>query len=213
MDLRDRAVELRRAGKSLSNIKDELGASDRRLREWLYGVPPADWTKRPNAKDDLRARARELRIAGRSYREIVKELGVSKSSVSLWVRDLPQPMPDRAAHAAMMRERRWEPYRRQRDQEIAKVKADAISEIGQLSDREVLLIGAALYWAEGSKRKPWSQARVPLKFINSDPNVIRVFERWLDLAVVPAADRKYRVSIHESADVLAAHQFWAKVLG
>lgn len=54
-------------------------------------MPPADWTRRPNARDDLKAQARNLRSQGLDYDEIVAALGVSKSSVSLWVRDLPRP--------------------------------------------------------------------------------------------------------------------------
>jgi len=36
-------------------IQERLGVSKTMLREWLRGIPPPDWTKRPNAKDDLKA--------------------------------------------------------------------------------------------------------------------------------------------------------------
>jgi len=64
--------------------------SNSTLHDALRGVPPPDWTRRPNAKDDRHAQARELRTKGLSYNEIAARLGVSKSSVSLWVRDLPR---------------------------------------------------------------------------------------------------------------------------
>ena len=87
--LREEAIALRLAGKSVREIKDALGPVGKRtLSAALKGTPPAEWTRRPNAKDDLREKARELRTQGRSYNEIATELGVSKSSVSLWVRDL-----------------------------------------------------------------------------------------------------------------------------
>jgi DNA-binding CsgD family transcriptional regulator len=90
--LRERAIALRLEGKSRREIKALLGlAGGSTLNELLRGVPPPDWTRRPNAKDDLRAKARELRANGLSYNEITARLGVSKSSVSLWVRDLPGP--------------------------------------------------------------------------------------------------------------------------
>ena len=82
--LREDAVALRLAGKSVREIKDALGPVGKRtLSAALKGTPPAEWTLRPNAKDDLRERARELRTQGLSYNEIVAKLGVSKSSVSL----------------------------------------------------------------------------------------------------------------------------------
>jgi transposase-like protein len=90
--LREQAVTLRREGKSLRQIKQILGPmSNVTLNDALRGVPPPDWTRRPNAKDELRAKARELRGEGMDYEEIAAALGVAKGSVSLWVRDLPRP--------------------------------------------------------------------------------------------------------------------------
>src|SRR5258708_31048756 len=90
--LREEAIALRLAGKSVREIRDALGPVGKRtLSAALKDTPPAEWTRRPNAKDDLRENARELRTQGRSYNEIAAQLGVSKSSVSLWVRDLPCP--------------------------------------------------------------------------------------------------------------------------
>jgi DNA-binding transcriptional ArsR family regulator len=90
--LREQAVTLRRQGRSLSQIKQILGPmSNVTLHDALRGVPPPDWTVRPNAKDEQRARARELRAQGMDYEEIATALGVSKGSVSHWVRDLPRP--------------------------------------------------------------------------------------------------------------------------
>src|SRR5690606_15893763 len=91
-NLRERAVELRRAGRSLRQIRDELKVYNNDiLNRLVKGEPPPAWTRRPRAKDDLRARARELRLQGWTYDRIEIELGCSKSSVSLWVRDLPKP--------------------------------------------------------------------------------------------------------------------------
>jgi len=89
--LRERAVALRRQGKSRRQIKEILGPmSNSTLDDALKGEPPPEWTRRPNAKDDLRDKARELRTQGLDYEEIAAALGVAKSSVSLWVRDLPR---------------------------------------------------------------------------------------------------------------------------
>jgi hypothetical protein len=90
--LQERAVQLRREGKSRRQIKEILGPmSNSTLDDALKGEPPPEWTRRPKAKDELRVRARELRAQGLDYEEIAGALGVAKSSVSLWVRDLPRP--------------------------------------------------------------------------------------------------------------------------
>jgi hypothetical protein len=59
--LQERAVMLRREGKSLRQVKQILGPmSNVTLHDALRGVPPPDWTRRPNAKDELREKARVL---------------------------------------------------------------------------------------------------------------------------------------------------------
>jgi transposase len=81
--LRERAIALRREGKSRREITAMIGPiRESTLNGFLHGVPPPDWTGRPNAKDELRIMARRLRNLGRSYEEIAASLGVSKSSVS-----------------------------------------------------------------------------------------------------------------------------------
>ncbi|MFG3120003.1 hypothetical protein ACGF4C_37295 [Streptomyces sp. NPDC048197] len=211
--LRHHALTLRRAGLSRRQIRDRLSLplTDAALTSLLEGEPPPDWTRRPNAKDDLRAKARELRKQGRTYNEIVAELGVAKSSVSLWVRDLPKPQKSpEAMH--QMREARWAPYREARDLAIAQTKAEAAAEIGTLSERELFLIGVGLYWSEGSKSKPY-QRRERVIFVNSDPDMIRVYMAWLTLLGVEREHLRFSLMIHESADVVGAEQYWADLVG
>lgn len=68
----------------------------------------------------------------------------------------------------------------------------------------------ALYWAEGSESKPHDR-RERAVFVNSDPGVIRTYLAWLDLLGVGRERLGFRLLIHESADVDAAHCFWAAV--
>jgi len=76
--LREEAIALRLAGKCVREIKDALGpVGNRTLSAALKDTPPAEWTRRPNAKDDLRGQARELRTQGQSYNEIAAELNVT----------------------------------------------------------------------------------------------------------------------------------------
>ncbi|MFH9006490.1 hypothetical protein ACH4E5_25045 [Streptomyces afghaniensis] len=214
--LRERAVTLRRSGYSLRQIRDELKIFNNDiLNQLVKGEPPPAWTKRPNAKDHLRERARELRLQGWTYDQIQVELGCSKSSISLWVRDLPKPeRRDPAEQAKLAAQRRWEHELAVRDEERQQTKEAAKQAIGELSARELFVAGVVLYWAEGAKDKAHSrQRRENLQFINSDPNVIRFYLRWLESLGVERDRLRFRVHIHESADVAGAEAYWAQLVG
>jgi transcriptional regulator with XRE-family HTH domain len=154
--LREQAIALRRAGKSRREIKELLAiTSNWTLNEVLKGEPPQPWTWRPNAKDPLRDKARDLRKQGLNYNQIAAELGVSKSSVSLWVRDLPRPAglsPEACQERSAARVRDyWAAERPAREAGRAAVRATAAAEIGQLTEREVIIAGAITYWCEGAR--------------------------------------------------------------
>jgi hypothetical protein len=212
--LRERAVALRRSGHSLRQIRDELKVFNNDLLNRLVkGEPPPAWTERPNAKDDLRERARELRLQGWTYDRIQAELGCSKSSISLWVRDLPKPEPRYTPEEqrALMNEGLAH-LRAARDREREETKRRATAAVGRLSDRELFLVGVGLYWAEGAKDKPYDR-RENVTFVNSDPGMIKVFLKWLDLLRVDRERLRFTVMIHEKADVEGAERYWAGLVG
>ncbi|MDN3023124.1 hypothetical protein [Streptomyces sp. S.PB5] len=212
--LREQAVALRRRGYSLRQIRDELKIFNNDILQRLVkGEPPPEWTKRPRAKDDLRAKARELRLQGWTYDQIEAELGCSRSSVSLWVRDLPKPERKRSPEeAAAIAKRGWEEKLRIRDGERQRTKEAAGQAIGELSPRELFLLGVGLYWAEGSKDKPYARREV-VTFVNSDPGMVEVYLAWLNLLGVERERLRFAVMIHENADVEAAEQYWADLVG
>ncbi|PZG80387.1 hypothetical protein C1I97_35940 [Streptomyces sp. NTH33] len=213
-DLRERAIALRRAGLSRRQIRDRLHVDNNDiLNRLLEGEPPPEWTRRPNAKDGLRDKARELRLQGWTYDRIQVELGCSKSSISLWVRDLPKPeRRDPSEQAKLAARKRWEHELAVRDQARQQTKAAAAQEVGEMSDRDLFMAGVALYWAEGTKDKPYGR-RETVIFVNSDPGVVQLYLAWLSLLDVEAERLQYRVMIHMTADVEAAKHYWADLVG
>jgi transposase len=216
LELREQALALRRAGKSRREIKEILGVGNSTLGPALRGEPAPLWTLRPRAKDELRVKARELRASGRTYDEIAAELGVSKGSVSLWVRDLPRR--GRLSYEEFRKRNAdgvaeyWAAERLVREARRQQISDNAAAQIGELSDREVLIAGAIAYWCEGAKSKPHRRSE-QLDFINSDPQLISFFLRFLTVAGVTPDRVICRVHIHESADVAAAQQFWLDLTG
>lgn len=213
--LRRQAIALRRQGYSLRQIGERLQVSNKEtLSKLVKGEPAPEWTHRPNVKKDLRDRARELRLKGLTYDQIQSELGCSKSSISLWVRDLPKP-PRRPTP----RDDPWAAANRGRQRALKvrraaaeEVKQRATAEITTMSDHELLVTGVALYWAEGAKRKA-GYASERVIFVNSDPSMIGMFLKWLDLVGTDRDRLRFAVYIHESADVAEAERFWANHVG
>lgn len=207
---------MRLAGKSRREIKQILGVGNSTLDRALRGVPPPPWTRRPRAKDDLHAKARELRARGYTYVEIAAELGVSKSSVSLWARDLPRvgriSYEETRKRNAQGVSSYWEAEGLRREARRQAVSAAASTEVGSLSDREIIIAGAIAYWCEGAKSKPHRRSE-EVSFINSDPQLIRFFLEFLAVVGVSRDRLICRLLIHESADVAAALRFWKHLTG
>ncbi len=212
----EQAVQLRLAGLSRSQIADAMGLANggQPLTKWLRDVPPPVWTKRPNAKDELRSQAVAMRHAGKSYREIREVVGVSKSTLSVWLRNIPlteeqrQVLADRgpARTSARAAENRAVAARRR-----SYIRAQARGQIAELHESELFVAGVVAYWAEGTKNKPWWHGQ-SVKFMNSDPGLIRLFLAWLGLLGVPKDRLIFRVHIHESGDPAEAVRFWSDVV-
>jgi hypothetical protein len=166
--------------------------------------------------EELRELAISLRKEGKTYREIAGSLGVSMSTCSLWLHDIPAP-PRPGYHqerVAAMWESRWQPYHVARETERRDIKIAAGRQLGDeaLTDREVLIAGAMAYWCEGSKDKSYRrQERVT--FINSDPALIAFFLRFLKVAKARPENIRFRLHIHENADIEGSTRFWADLVG
>lgn len=130
------------------------------------------------AKFDLKIKTHVLRRQGVSMNVIAKKLGVSKSSVSLWCRDLDFTKAERQlilrnALEAGNRGRMAgaETNRKKRLNKIARFKLEAIQDVGKVSERDIFMMGIALYWAEGSRKSR-------MGFSNSEPELIRFMQGW-----------------------------------
>ncbi|MCI4064168.1 helix-turn-helix domain-containing protein [Micromonospora sp. R77] len=200
---------------SVRAIQARTGLGRNRVYALLRGVPPPEWTRRPNAKDDLRAEALALRAEGLSVNAIAEQLGVAKSTAYQWVRHLPLDPDDaaerRRARSKVMTDARWAAHREAQNAAMAAERARGAEVVGSLGERDTLLLGAAIYWCEGGKSKPWRQ-QDRLQFINSDPGLLALFLRFLGACGVGPDAPSYRVSIHESADAEAAVRWWAATL-
>ncbi|MGI9603838.1 MAG: hypothetical protein ACR2QE_18280 [Acidimicrobiales bacterium] len=155
-------------------------------------------------KTDEQGRARELRAEAWTLQDIADELHVAKSSVSLWVRDVEfEPQPRRTA-------RRRGPNKLQRAKaaEIEQCRVEGIAEVGQLSDREFLMAGLALYAGDGTK------VGSSVNFANSNPEIIRFYCTWLRRFFdIDEGRLRARLYLHQGLDLEAAMTKWTSITG
>jgi transcriptional regulator with XRE-family HTH domain len=151
-----------------------------------------------------RERARELRALGWTMPDIAAELGVSRGSVSSWTRDVPMvPQPRSRA-----RRRGPNALQQAKAAEIDRLLAEGRARIGGLSERDLLIAGAALYAGEGSKTNG------KVSFANSDARMVALFLTWLRTFFQPEEGRlRVRIYLHEGLDLASATAFWASVTG
>ncbi|MEX0930084.1 MAG: hypothetical protein WDZ79_00225 [Candidatus Paceibacterota bacterium] len=168
-----------------------------------------------------RKKALELRREGKTYSEILKQIPVAKSTLSLWLRDvgLSKPQKQRITKLRKEAQKKGAAARRtERLHRTEQIKKMAGKEVGQLSKRELWLLGVALYWAEGSKQKEYGNGQVsePVSFANSDHRMIRVFIRWLyELCDVDVNRLKFGIYVHENNRYREAEiiNHWAQTTG
>jgi hypothetical protein len=137
-------------------------------------------------------------------REIARELGVSKSSVSLWVRDVElTPRPRNRGRYS-----RPHPLHLKKLADIERCRIEGLERIGRLTERELLMVGLALYAGEGAKRPGG------LRFANSDPRMILSYVTWLRrFFEVDERRLRVRLYLHEDLDLDAAIEFWSNLTG
>ena len=166
----------------------------------------------------FKIKAIELRKQGFSYREILKQVPVAKSTLALWLQSVHLSIPQKQAltQKKLNAARRGaETKRRQRLLSTERLINKARQQIGQLSAREKLLVGAALYWAEGAKQRPGSIS-AGVNFNNSDPLMLGFFKKWLLESVgVNQSDLKFEIYLHESQKhrLPEVKKYWAQTLG
>ena len=158
------------------------------------------------AKFKIKLEARVRRGNGESIKTIARDLGISTSTASLWCRDIRltqkqieileknsrDPFYGRRLTYAL----KQQAARRLKDLEI---RNESKKIVGGLSERDRLISGIALYWAEGFKKDKM------VGFSNTDPEMIKFFLLWLKnsmgigyelirLRVVINENHKYRVN-------------------
>ena len=158
-----------------------------------------------------KSKAIALRKKGYSYSQIKEKLGISKGTLSNWLQNY--PLSDkRIRELRADNPRRIEKYintmRKKREEKFSiafdKVKKD----IGNISDRELLIAGFFLYWAEGGKT-----THNNMTLTNTDPSMLKTYLNWLKLLGVSKDKLKIKLHLYKVMDENKEISFWSRELG
>lgn len=163
----------------------------------------------------------KLRLSGHSYRQIQSALGIaSRGTLSYWFKDLvltPEAEKRLAKYTAKATLVGFTGFNKGRTRRIFEedMVAYTIGKefVGTLSERELILVGAALYWGEGTKSG--GVKNTPrLVFTNSDPKMIKVFMHFaLHGLRIPKDKISGELHLYEGIDSDVAKKYWSKVTG
>lgn len=166
---------------------------------------------------DKKNKAIELRLTGLSYGQILKRLGLSsKGTLSLWFKnlDLSKDAKDKLKNNYLIAQKRgFLLFNKKRKNDI-KIENQKFFKLGRSSLRfdtkkDLLLVGASLYWGEGTKY----EGNYPsLIFTNSDPSMIRLYMKFLREGLcVDEKLIKAGIHLHQNVGEREARSFWSQV--
>lgn len=121
----------------------------------------------------LKEKAIYYRKKGYSYNMIGQKIGVGKSTLSDWLNKIPFSPNKKVIERIGLAKLKSALFRHnQKMNEIAEMKKLAKEELGEITDRDLWILGIGLYLGEGSK------SYETLGFSNSDPEVIKILVAW-----------------------------------
>ncbi len=165
-------------------------------------------------------KAIKLRKKGWSYRELAQTFQVSKATVYAWTR---KTKLSKSAQNRIQRKIKEalkkgliaynKTHSKIRSQEAEKIREEykrkALKEIKTLSPKDLKLIGATFYWAEGFKK-----SRNTFRFSNSDPLAIKIMMRFLiEICKIPKEKVVVKMHLYPQIDPKKATLYWSKVTG
>lgn len=169
-----------------------------------------------------REAALKLRISGKSYGEITRALGVPKSTLSGWLSNL--VISDEARKRIDSRTRKKSIailIKRNKNQtRLARIRARAnreaaSKEVSPLSKQNLLILGTALYWAEGYKKPIVRNGKIvthhAVSITNSDPILVKAFLQFLrEYCETPEEKIKASIRIFPHQNRVYLEKYWQR---
>ncbi len=173
----------------------------------------------------VRSKALQLRLRGFSINEITKKLGVPKSTLSGWLRNVVlsdaarlriQSRVKQGVYNGIIKRNKLQTHvARQR---VLQIRQEFKKLVPPLTKKDILLAGAILYWAEGYKRPLVRYGREitshSISFVNSDPEMIRVFILFLIKVLhIPLENLRLSMRLYAHINEQDSMKYWQAITG
>ena len=171
-----------------------------------------------NSKRYLSVKVIADRRLGMSLGDLSRKYKISKSTASIWCADMKLSVKAKS----LIRENwfkntisaRYRGNLKNKQKRIDRIEMEnkiAKQEIGILTNRDLLIMGVALYWAEGSKKETGSG----FSFINSDHLMIKKVYVWLLNSMNISKDQliiNLAINVIHKERELKILKFWSNLL-
>ena len=170
------------------------------------------------SNENLKNKAVKLREKGLSYSEIKAKISVAKSTLSYWLRDIKLDKKGKKrlrGRIGMTQPMAAKAHRDKRIRKTKKIIRSAKKEIGDINKENLFYIGAALYWAEGSKQKEHNVGQ-RVTFNNSDPSMVKIYIKWLlECVGVEPEELDFEIYSHENIRGKEGRvvKYWSEIAG
>ncbi len=160
-----------------------------------------------------------LRLEGKTYGEIRGSFKIPKSTLSNWFSTLKlnsnvKKILESKRKAGYLKLLEFNKIRTLSiKKENEDIRKDYESRINKLNNRELMILGAALYWGEGYKNFNLKKGAYPyICFSNSDPLMHKVFVPFLERILKITKNRiKCQVMIYPNTNPQKAVQYWQNI--
>ncbi|OGY59435.1 MAG: hypothetical protein A3H02_02920 [Candidatus Niyogibacteria bacterium RIFCSPLOWO2_12_FULL_41_13] len=161
------------------------------------------------ARQIIKKQAIRLRKGGYSYNYIKEKLSVSKGTLSYWLRDVPYSPNEEIIRRIGLGRLKMAIFKsRQKMDSIEKAQGEAVKEIGNLTKRDLLMLGIGLYMGEGSKTTG------VIRIINSNSEILSFAINWFKKAC-GLTTKNFSLAIHLYPDnnIKKCLRHWSRLTG
>jgi hypothetical protein len=146
----------------------------------------------------------KLRKEGYPYPYISQQTGLSKSTLSGWLSEVPYtPNQETIEAYGKARAAAGEQKAKLRQLSIESIQQNVAAEIGELSDRDLFMLGLGLYLGEGAKKQG-------VVVTNADVEVIKLSMAWFYSLGLTREHFRLKIHLYPDSNIEECLQFWSR---